>query len=262
MKPVALALKTVTVIAFVLILAPILVVVTASFSPTDSFAFPPPGLSLRWFRDFFAAANLTGAFLFSIEVALIAAVLASILGVLAALGVVRRRGLGAQLLQALYVAPLVFPTIILGLALLLMFRTLGIGNRPGLIIAHVLIGAPYCFRSTLASLQSFDQALAEAAQSLGAGPLRTFALVILPLIWPGVLSGGLFAFIVSFGELNSALFLTGPGATTLPIEILNYLSFPGNQLVVAAASTLQVALIVVLVFAIERMVGIARLVRA
>ena len=106
------------------------------------------------------------------------------------------------------------------------------------------------------------QALEEAGQSLGAGPLSTLFLVTLPLIWQGVLSGWLFAFIVSFGELNTALFLSGPGLTTLPIEIFSYLQFEGSQLVVAAASTIQIALIVLMVAVIERVVGMGRIIRS
>ena len=87
----------------------------------------------------------------------------------------------------------------------------------------------------------------QAGASLGAGPLRSFFLVTLPLLWPTMLAGWLFAFIVSFGELNTAIFLTGPGTTTLPIEIFSYLQFQGSQLVIAAASALQVAMIVVMV---------------
>jgi putative spermidine/putrescine transport system permease protein len=121
---------------------------------------------------------------------------------------------------------------------------------------------PYGFRTVLASAQGLDPSLEEAGQSLGAGPLRTLVLVTLPLIWPGVLSGWLFAFIVSFGELNTALFLTGPGVTTLPIEIFSYLQFQGSQLVIAAASSIQIALIVILVAVVERIVGIARITRA
>ncbi|MBM3626473.1 MAG: ABC transporter permease subunit [Alphaproteobacteria bacterium] len=105
-------------------------------------------------------------------------------------------------------------------------------------------------------------ALEEAGASLGAGPLRSFFLVTLPLLWPTMLAGWLFAFIVSFGELNTAIFLTGPGTTTLPIEIFSYLQFQGSQLVIAAASALQVAMIVVMVAAIERVVGIGRIVRS
>jgi len=133
---------------------------------------------------------------------------------------------------------------------------------PGLMLAHAVIGAPYCFRSVYGGLQSLDPALEEAGASLGAGPLRSFFLVTLPLVWPTMLAGWLFAFIVSFGELNTAIFLTGPGTTTLPIEIFSYLQFQGSQLVIAAASALQVAMIVVMVAAIERVVGIGRIVRS
>jgi putative spermidine/putrescine transport system permease protein len=157
-------------------------------------------------------------------------------------------------------APLVFPTIILGFALLLFYKTVNMPLTPGLLVAHAVIGMPYCFRTVLASLQSLDPAIEEAGQSLGAGPLRTLALVTLPLIWPAVLTGWLFAFVVSFGELNTALFLTGPGATTLPIEIFSYLQFQGSQLVIAAASTLQVGLIILIVFGVQQVVGLRRIV--
>lgn len=249
-------------IAALLILAPILIVVVTAFSPTDFFVFPPPGVSLRWFREFFALPEMRDAFGLSLELALMAASLAVLLAIPAALFAVRRRGVVITLFQSLLLAPLVFPTIILGLALLLFYRSIGMPIFPGLLLAHGLIGAPYAFRTVLASLQGFDPALEEAGQSLGAGPFRTFFLVVLPLIWPGVLSGWLFAFVVSFGELNTALFLTGPGRTTLPIEIFSYLQFQGSQLVIAAASTLQIALIILMVAGIERIVGLRRIVRA
>jgi putative spermidine/putrescine transport system permease protein len=259
MKPLAFVLPAVTVLAFLIIVGPILVVVLAAFSPTEFFTFPPPGLSLRWFVEFFRLPNMRAAFALSIELAVASSCLATVLATMAALALVRRRGLVATLLNQLFLAPLVFPTIILGLALLLFYKTLGVGILPGLVLAHVLVGTPYCFRSVLTSLQSFDFSLEEAGQSLGAGPLRTFFLITLPVIWPGLISGWFFAFIVSFGELNTALFLTGPGETTLPIEIFSYLQFQGSQLVIAAASALQVGLILVLILAIERLIGLRRL---
>lgn len=262
MKPLAFVLPTVTALAFLVIIGPIAVVVLAAFSPTEFFTFPPPGLSLRWFFEFFRLGNMRDAFALSLELALAAASLATILATMAALAVVRRRGLAANLLQSLFLAPLVFPTIILGLALLLFYKSLGIGIMPGLILAHILVGTPYCFRAVLTSLQVFDFAQEEAGQSLGAGPFRTFFLITLPQIWPGVLAGWFFALIVSFGELNTALFLTGPGQTTLPIEIFSYLQFQGSQLVIAAASALQVGLILLLILVIERLVGLARLTRS
>jgi len=253
---------TATVVAFVLIVVPILIVVVTAFSPLDYFEFPPRSLSLRWFVEFFRLENMRNAFTLSLELALLAATLATLLGTMGALFLARRRGWLAGLLQSLFLAPLVFPTIILGVALLLLYKTIGMPVFPGLLIAHCIIGLPYGFRTVLASAQALDPALEEAGQSLGAGPVRTLFLVTLPLIWQGVLSGWLFAFIVSFGELNAALFLTGPGLTTLPIEIFSYLQFQGSQLVIAAASTLQIALIVLMVAFIERIVGIGRLIRA
>jgi putative spermidine/putrescine transport system permease protein len=248
-------------LAFLLILGPIAIVVLVSFSPGDFFAFPPRGLSLRWFREFFALPSMRGAFLLSLEIALGASVVSTVLGTLASLFLARRRGAVVSLLNGLFLSPLVFPTIIIGVALLLAFRRVGMPILPGLVCAHVLIGTPYCIRSILTSLQGFDVSLEEAGQSLGASPVRTFFLITLPLIRPGLLCGWLFAFIVSFGELNTALFLTGPGVTTLPIEIFAYLQFQGSQLVIAAASTLQICLIVVLVLSIERLVGLTNIVR-
>jgi putative spermidine/putrescine transport system permease protein len=249
-------------IAFALIIVPILIVVVAAFSPNDYFEFPPPGISARWFVEFFRLGNMRDAFALSAWLALLAATISTVLGTLGALFLARRRGTLAGLLQSLFLAPLVFPTIILGVALLLLYKTIGMPVFPGLLLAHCIVGLPYGFRTVLASAQALDPALEEAGQSLGAGPFRTFYLLTLPLVWPGVLSGWLFAFIVSFGELNTALFLTGPGLTTLPIEIFSYLQFQGSQLVIAAASTLQIALIVILVAGIERVVGIGRIIRA
>jgi putative spermidine/putrescine transport system permease protein len=253
---------TASVVAFLLILAPILIVVVAAFSPGDYFEFPPPGLSLRWFVEFFRLDNMRNAFVLSLRLALFSATIATILGTMGAIFLARRRGVIAGLLQSLFLAPLVFPTIILGLALLLLYKTIGLPVFPGLLLAHCVIGMPYCFRTVLGSVQALDPALEEAGQSLGAGPISSLFLITLPLIWQGVLSGWLFAFIVSFGELNTALFLSGPGLTTLPIEIFSYLQFQGSQLVIAAASTLQIAMIVVMVAAIERIVGVGRIIRS
>ena len=119
------------VVAFVLILAPILIVVVTAFSPTDYFQFPPPGFSLRWFVEFFRLDNMRNAFTLSLELALLSATIATVLGTLGALYLARRRGVVAGLLQSLFLAPLVFPTIILGLALLLLYKSLGVPVFPG-----------------------------------------------------------------------------------------------------------------------------------
>ncbi|MEW9586700.1 ABC transporter permease [Paraburkholderia sp. DGU8] len=261
MKKQSVILRLATTIVLALILGPILIIVLYSFSSAESLVFPPPGLTLRWFHEFFVIAEMRSAFILSLVLALVAASASGVLGLLGAVYVSRRTGAWVNVLQTLFMAPLVFPTVILGLALLLLYRQLGIGTLPGLLIGHVVVCLPYAFRSVLSVLQSFDTALEEAGQSLGAGPMRSFLLITVPIIWPGILSAWLFGFIVSFGELNAALFLTGPGVTTLPIETFSYLQFQGSQLVVAAASTIQVLMIIVLLTVAAKFVGVKRVVQ-
>lgn len=254
-------LRLIVGIVLALIIGPILVVVIASFSSGDSLNFPPPGFSLRWFAEFFSIDEMRNAFMLSIVLAVLSAFGAVALGLLGAIYVSRTRNAFSAILQMLIMAPLVFPALILGLALLLLYKTVNMAVLPGLFIAHVVVCLPYAFRSVLTSLQSFDTTLEEAGQSLGAGPVRSFFLITMPIIWPGILSGWLFAFVVSFGELNTALFLTGPGVVTLPIEIFSYLQFQGNQLVVAAASSLQVLIILFVLVLAERLVGARQIVQ-
>lgn len=254
-------LKAVVSLSLALIVGPILVIVLVSFSSGNSLAFPPSGLSLRWFEAFFARPEMRSAFMLSVFLALVAASLSVALGLSAAVYVSRHRGPISGFIQMLAMAPLVFPALILGLALLLLFKTINMGVFPGLLIAHVVVCLPYAFRGVLTSLISFDTTLEEAGQSLGSGPIRSFLLITIPIVWPGILSGWLFSFVVSFGELNTALFLTGPGVVTLPIEIFSYLQFEGDQLVVAAASTLQMTTILVALVVAVRLIGAKRIVQ-
>src|SRR5215218_3823618 len=244
-------------LTYLLVLGPILIVLVTAFSPTEFFVFPPPSLSLRWFHAFFENESLRDAFLRSLWLAALSCAVATVLGTMAALAIARRRGFAFTILQGL------FPALVFGLSLLLFLKLIGgIPEFPGLVIAHAILGTPFVVRAVSASVLAVDPVLEEASQSLRAAPFRTFLLVTLPLIWPGIVAGALFAFILSLGELNTALFLTGPGVTTLPIEIFSYLQFQGGQLVIAAASAVQVGLIVVLVVAVERLVGLRRIVRS
>jgi putative spermidine/putrescine transport system permease protein len=254
-------LKMIVGIALCLVIGPIVVVLVVSFSAGTSISFPPPGFSLRWFAAFFSMEEMRNAFILSVVLAFAAACGSTLLGLLGAIYVTRTRNAFSGLMQALMIAPLVFPAIILGLALLLIYRTIHMPVTLGLFVAHIVVCLPYAFRAVLTSLQSFDTTLEEAGQSLGASPLKAFLRVTLPIIWPGVLAGWLFAFVVSFGELNAALFLTGPGVVTRPIEIFNYLQFQGNQLVVAAASALQVLVIAIVLIVAQQVIGAKQIVQ-
>ncbi len=252
-------LRFITGIVVALIMGPIIVVVIVSFSSGELLTFPLPGFSLRWFYSFFSIPEMRNAFALSLILAFTSATTAVVFGMMGAIYTSRRDSWLSHILQLLFITPLIFPTIVLGLALLLLYRTFGMWITPGLFIAHVIVCLPYSFRAVLASLQSFDVSLEDAGQSLGAGPIRSFMLITLPIIWPGILSGWLFAFVVSFGELNVGLFLTGPGVVTLPIEIFSYLQFQGSQLVVAAASALQILVIIVILFVANQLIGVKRM---
>lgn len=251
------------VFSYAVVLVPILIVVVTAFSSSEFFAFPPKGFSTRWFEAFFASESMRGAFLRSLQIATIAALLATVLGTMASLVIARRKGMLINLAQSAFLAPLIFPAIVLGLALLIFYKRIGgVPEFLGLVIAHSVLGLPFVVRSVTSSLLAVDPALEEAGQSLKASPFAVFRFVVMPLIWPGMLAGGIFAFILSLGELNTALFLTGPGVTTLPIEIFSYLQFQGGQLVIAAASAVQVMMIVVIVLIAERLIGLKRIVRS
>ena len=247
------------IVAF--LLAPIAIILVFALNPTPFIQFPPVGVSLRWFEKFFASRDFMSALGFSLQVAAAVTVIATLLGAAAALALARGKLPGAQFLSALFLSPLMLPAILTGLALFQAYVLLDVG-RPtwGLIAGHVLIAIPYVLRTTLAVLANFDRSLEEAAQNLGASPRRVFFEVTLPLIRPGVLAGGLFAFIVSFDQFPVSLFLVAPGKETLPITLFNYLKYDLDG-TIAAASMVSIGLAVLVVVVLDRTVGLRSYVR-
>lgn len=250
-------LAALTVAVYMVILAPIAVVVVASVSPTEVFTFPPAGFSLHWYRDFFADQSMQEGFILSFVVAALSSVISLVLGTLAAVALTRERFHLRDFITSFFLSPIVFPSLITGVALLLYFRLLGVPILPGLVLGHAIISVPYVIRTVAASLALFDVSLEEAARIHGASPLRAFLRVTLPVVQPGIVAGAVFAFIVSFSEVNVTLFLSGPGAATLPIHIFSQLQFGAGQVIIAAASTLQILLILVLMLVVEKLFGLS-----
>jgi putative spermidine/putrescine transport system permease protein len=247
------------IVAF--LLAPIAVVAVFAVNPTPFVQFPPVGVSLRWFQKFFASRDFMSAIRLSLTVAALVAGIATVMGATAALALARGRLPGARLLTATLLSPLVLPAILTGLALFQLYVLVDVG-RPlwGLVAGHVVVTVPYVVRTTLAVLHNFDRGLEEAARNLGASPARTFFEVTLPLIRPGVLAGGLFAFIVSFDQFPVSLFLVSPGQETLPITLFNYLKYDLDG-TIAAASMVSILLSVAVVLLLDRTVGLRAYVR-
>jgi putative spermidine/putrescine transport system permease protein len=238
------------------LLAPIAIVVVFALNPTPFIQFPPVGLSLRWFQKFFAARDFMHALGFSLEVAALTTLCATLLGACAALAIARGNLPGARLVLAVMLSPLMLPAILTGLALFQAYVLLDVG-RPlwGLVAGHTLVTIPYVVRTTLAVLHNFDLRLEEAARNLGASPRRTFFEVTLPLVKPGVLAGAIFAFIVSFDQFPVSLFLVSPGNETLPITLFNYLKFDLDG-TIGAASVVSILLAFLVVIALDRTVGL------
>ena len=254
------------------LLAPVFVVMLASLDGGDPVAgraflnFPPDSLSLQWY--FSIQPRLFRALFVSFLVACFAAGAGTVIGVPAALGLVRGNLPGKTFLVALFRAPLQIPFIVIGVAFLqtyyLLGNALGIrisGSFIALALGHLFVATPYVIGSVGSVLSRFDPALEEAALSLGASRWRTFRRVTLPIITPGIYAGALFAFMVSFGDVPISLFLASPRYTTLPLEIFHSMEFDFDAAVLAI-STLIVFAFLVILWLIQKLVGLDALLRS
>ena len=238
------------------LLAPIAIVSVFAVNPTPYISFPPVGFTLVWFAKFFANPDFINALWISLRVAAAVLVLSMLIGATAALALARGDLPAARLLTAFFMSPLMLPAILTGLALFQIYLLAGIG-RPvwGLVMGHTVVAVPYVIRTTLAVLYNFDRRLEEAAAALGADPLRVFFEVTLPLIRPGVIAGGIFAFIVSIDQFPVSLFLVVPKGETLPVVLFNYMKFDLDG-AIAAASMVSIALALTVVILLEWIIGL------
>ena len=237
---IVLALFTAAVLVF--LVAPIVIIIPLSFSSGSFFMYPLPGLSLRWYHDFFTSSFWLPSVWNSLLVGSCATLLATVLGTLAALGLWRTRFPGQGLLLAILISPMVVPVIIVAVGVYFAFAPLGLNDGyAGLILAHTTLAAPVVVITVLATLAGFDRTLLRAASSLGARPLTTFRRVMLPLIAPGVLSGAVFAFAASFDEVVVALLIAGPGQRTLPRQMFAGIN-DNISLTITAAATMLIAI--------------------
>jgi spermidine/putrescine transport system permease protein len=241
--------------------APIAILLIFSFNDSAIPAFPLSGFTTQWYRDFATNSDLKGALVTSALVALMSSAVAVLLGVLAAISLVRRRFFGKSVASALLLAPLVIPYIVFGVSLLLFFHAAGIPRSLlTVVIGHIVISLPYTILVLVPRLTQIDVNLEEAAYDLGAGPFRTFGWIVLPLILPAVVSAFLIAFTTSFDEYAVASFVVGT-RQTFPIYLYSALRFPSNlpQVIAVAVVVLVVSLVVVVGAEIGRRLAERRL---
>ena len=253
------AVNALSIGVYAFLLAPLVVVVVASFNSADFLSFPPRGFSMRWYRALWESEVWGDSFRLSILLTAVVTPLALLIGTLAAYALVRYSFPGRGLIVTLVMAPLVMPQIVLGIALLNYFSLLGlVGSMTGLILGHLVVTLPFTVRLVSISVHNLDPALERAAQNLGATPLQTFWRVTLPLLRPGIVAGAIFAAIISFGELAVTLLIAGARTTTLPLRIFNYTEYNFDP-TINAVSTIFVVLALVLIIALDRLIGLVRI---
>ncbi len=219
---------------------PTLVIIPLSFGRDSFLRFPPRGFSFRWYQSFFSSPDYHFAILNSVKIGFSAAGLATVLGVMAALAVVRTDLPFRRLLSALFIAPLILPQIVLAIGLFPLMAKVGLlGTFPGIVLAHAVVTLPLVFLTVSAALRAVPRSYELAAMTLGSNPIRTFRYITLPLIGPGVVVGFVFALTFSFDELILAMFLTSPTTRTLPRLLWEQLNFEMTPVIAAASTTLM-----------------------
>jgi putative spermidine/putrescine transport system permease protein len=240
--PAGVGTKVFAALLAALVTIPVLAAVPLAFSKQSFVRLPPQDWSLRWWSAFFADPSWLRALLESLEVATLSCLLSVAAGTSAAIALPQLGPRLRALANGLFLGPLVAPVIVLAVGLYALARTFGlIGSTFGLVLAHTMLALPYVVLNVGVAVAALDPRLALAASGLGAGPWRTFRTVTLPSILPGIVGGGVFAFVTSFDEVVLAVFLSGPSVKTLPVRIWEEVRVEYTP-IVAVAATIMIVL--------------------
>lgn len=231
------------------LLLPILFIVALSFGSSRWLIFPPPEWTLKWYAELFADPRWLGAAFTSAKIGLIVMALSVVVGLFASLALVRGKFRGRAVLRAFFLTPMVLPVVIVAVALYAFFLRLGLnGTLVGFVIAHLIVALPFAIITISGALETFDPAIEEAAILCGASPWEARLRVTLPGISHGMFSAAIFSFLISWDEVVLAIFMASPSLQTLPVKVWTTLRQDLTP-VIAAASTLLVALTVLLMVA-------------
>ncbi|TFC28590.1 ABC transporter permease [Cryobacterium sp. TMT1-3] len=239
-----------TVVVAVWMVAPSLVVIPLSFTSQKSLAFPPVGFSGQWYENFFTDPAWLGGLANSLQLGLMVAVVATILGTVAAYGLMKMSGFAKAASNNFLLLPMLVPGVIFAIGVYALFLRLGlVGTWPGFLLAHTVLAIPFVVISVSSVLASYDVQLERAAWISGAGKVKAFLTVTLPMIRPGVLAGFLFAFITSFDEVIVSLFISNAYLQTLPVRMFSSLQREIDPTIAAAATIIMLITTSVALFA-------------
>lgn len=250
-------LKIFAFVVYFFLLAPLVIIAISSFGAEKSLVFPPNGFSLKWIANIFKIEMFRKTFLISMQLSIFGTLIALILGIPAAYALSRYNFKGKSFFNGIFLSPVLIPGIVLGFSLLrylVVYSKLNVYTS--LLIGHVIIIIPYIIRVISSSLSNFDYSIEEASMSLGANKVKTFFTVVLPNIRSGVIAAFILAFINSFNNVPISLFLTGPGVSTLPIQMLIHVEYNFDP-TIAALSLVLMVMTALLMFIIEKTLGLA-----
>ena len=252
------AFRVICGVIFFFLIAPIITIIPLSFNAEDFFTFTPEmlslkpeGYSLKHYEDFFTNSDWQGALYNSVRIAPAATILSVSFGTLAAIGLSQSHVPFRRAIMAILISPMIVPLIISAAGMYFFYSRIGLqGTYVGVVLAHAALGIPFVIITVTATLVGFDKSLTRAAANMGAGPVRTFFKVQMPLILPGVISGGLFAFITSFDEVVVVLFVGSSGQKTLPWQMFTGLREQISPTILAVA-TILVGVSIILLTVVE-----------
>jgi len=243
----------------IFILAPLVMVVAVSFTDKGYLSLPTDGLSLRWFYAILDNPDFIEAFWMSLWLAFISASIAVIISVPAALAIARHKFPGRDTISAFLLSPLMIPHLVLGVAFLQFYSSIGLGGSFfGLAAAHVILITPYSLRLALASATGLSTDAENAALTLGASKFTVFRRITLPLILPGVAGGWILAFITSFDELTMSVFVASPATQTLPVKMYHHITQTIDPLI-ASISTVLIVLTFIVMLILDRFYGLDKI---
>ena len=246
------------ILLYIFLLSPIFVVIPLSFSNDDWPAFLPSSWGVRWYLEILSNQGIIRSFWTSLILGAIVTVISLAVSLPAVYAIKRSAMRGSDAVLNFFTSPLLLPSIVLGLAILLVFAPIGLlGTYTGLTLAHLIVTIPYAIRILATSLSTLNRSIEEAAATLGATPIKVFFLVTAPMMLPGLLASAVLCFLVSFDEVVISLFLVGPRLTTLPVSLFSYVESHSDPMG-ASVSVLLIVFTLVFVFVLERLMGLSK----
>lgn len=246
-------------LVFAFLMIPLFIITVTAFGGDSAITFPIKSFSMKWFANVFAIKSFRDSFITSLEVAFLATGIALLVGIPAAYALARSNMKNKTLLKSIFLSPTLVPGIVIGFVLYqFLILTLRLPVLVSLLAGHFMVTLPYVIRVVGSSMEQFDFSIEEAAWSLGCTKQRAFFAVVLPNVTSGISSAFMLAFINSFNNIPVSMFLTGPGISTFPSNLMNYIEYSYDPTVSAVSVLLMLATVLIMVI-VDKTLGIASL---